>query len=155
MLHQACDVTSPLIQMREYCPDGAVDRIGHIRTQLDALQQELQSPRRGAASLGQVRAYLTARASARRAFGDAMFSDPAWDMLVQLYAHDLAQSRISLSALYIVARVPAATGQRWIRQLEHSGDVERAADPLDARKHRIQLTSSGRDKMEAYFRALG
>lgn len=155
MLHQACEVSLPLIQVSAAsCPDIS-DRISHIRFELDAIQQELQAPQPRDPNLRQVRAYVAARANARSAFGEQMFSDPAWDMLVQLYAHDLAQRRITLSKLCAVARVATATGQRWIRQLEHSGHVERAADPLDARKCRIQLTYSGRAEMEAYFRALG
>ena len=155
MLHQACDVSTLLIQMPADPDSDVFDRIGHIRNQLDAIQLELQNPEPGRDKLRQVRAYLTARANARSAFGEAMFSDPAWDMLVQLYAHDLAQQRITLSRLCAMAHVATATGQRWIRQLERTGHVKRAADPLDTRKHRIQLTSSGRVRMEAYFRALG
>ena len=155
MLHQACDVSSPFIQLPADPRGEIFDRIGQIRAELDAIQQDLQSPQPIVDELRQVRAYLAARASARRAFGEASFSDPAWDMLVQLYAHNLAQRRISLSALCAIARVPAATGQRWIRQLEDNGHVERTADPMDARKHRIQLTSSGRSKLQAYFQALG
>lgn len=155
MLHQACDVSSPFIQLPASASGDIFDRIGQIRAELDAIQQELQSPQPIVHKLRQVRAYLAARASARRAFGQATFSDPAWDMLVQLYAHDLAQRRISLSALCAIARVAAATGQRWIRQLEDNGHVQRTTDPMDARKHRVQLTSSGRSKMQAYFEALG
>lgn len=155
MLHQACDRTSALISMpADPCSDIA-DRIGHVRIELDAIHQELRNPQPGCANLRQVRAYLSARAKAREAFGEHMFSDPAWDILVHLYAHHLAQRRSTISGLCGMAGVPLATGLRWIKQLEQAGHVERAADPLDARKQRIDLTSSGRDTLQAYFDALG
>jgi DNA-binding MarR family transcriptional regulator len=154
MLHQACDVSSPLIQMPLALPLSTADRIEHIRAQLDEIQEELRHQGADQCRLQQVRAYLAARRGARQAFGAATFSDPAWDMLVQLYAHHLAQQSIALSKLCQAAHVPTATGQRWIKYLEQTGHVARKADKHDNRRQWLALTDSGLNKMEAYFRTL-
>lgn len=154
MLCQACDAeTARLYAAPSDHPDFAT-RIATIRTQLEAMSAELSAPAPTEPDLGRVQCYLRARTNARGAFGTAVISDPAFDMLVQLYACELAQQRIAMSRLCALAHVPTATGQRWLKVLEDSGQVEREADPLDARRIRIRLTRQGSDSMRAFFDTL-
>ena len=104
--------------------------------------------------LAQVRSYIQARAEARRNFGKEIFSDPAWDMLVQLYASQLSQHRIALSRLCGLSQVAGGTGKRWLDILETNGEIERIADPLDRRRTWVNLTPAGSSKMKAYFKAI-
>ena len=154
MLHQACDSSSAIY----ITPESAFDlpsRIDIIRGHLDALQTELADPGPSLVpELKQVRAYIRARREVRMRFGTGLFSDPAWEMLVHLYASELAQQRIAVSKLWEVASVPSATGWRWLKELERTGHVARRQDRFDARRAWVQLTRSGSQKMEDYFRSL-
>ena len=75
-------------------------------------------------------------------------------MLLELYACELGQQRISISSLCLGAAVPATTALRWITTLEQEKLVERRPDPTDGRRFFIQLTREGRDSMDSYFRTM-
>jgi DNA-binding MarR family transcriptional regulator len=98
-----------------------------------------------------IRQSLQARAQRGRFFNARLFSDPAWDMLLELYAASLAQRKLSVSRLAERTRVPLTTALRWISALEKEGVVERQADQLDARRVFILLSEQGASAMAAYF----
>ena len=98
-----------------------------------------------------LRQSLQARAQRGRFFNARLFYDPAWDMLLELYAASLAQRKLSVSRLAERTRVPLTTALRWITALEKEGAVERRPDPLDARRVFILLSEQGASAMDAYF----
>ena len=98
-----------------------------------------------------IRQCLHSRAQRGRFFNPRLFSDPAWDMLLELYAASLAQRRLSVSRLSDRAGVPMTTTLRWIAALENEGAVERQPDPLDGRRVFIMLSDKGKEHMAAYF----
>lgn len=87
-------------------------------------------------------------------FPEGLFSDPAWEILLELYAMHLEQQRVSISSVYLASSVPASTALRWIAKLEHDGLVLRTDDPLDARRSWIALTSDGVERMRSFFETL-
>lgn len=99
-----------------------------------------------------LRALLHARRRRAHFFPDDLFADPAWDILLELYAAELAQRRIATSSLCIAAGVPATTALRWIGVLEDKGLISRHDDPLDGRRVYAQLTEEALQAIEAYFR---
>jgi DNA-binding MarR family transcriptional regulator len=98
-----------------------------------------------------VRQVLAARAARRKFFASELFSDPAWDFLLELYAFNLEQRRISVSKLSVTAAVPKTTALRWIEKLEADGLIERSADPLDARRAWVSISAQAVAKMQAYL----
>lgn len=101
-----------------------------------------------------VRGLLQARRNRDRFFTSELFADPAWDMLLELYAAALGQFKISVSTLCVGAAVPATTALRWIKQLEDEGLVDRRPDPTDGRRHFLVLSHQGIAAMNAYFRTV-
>lgn len=101
-----------------------------------------------------VRSIIRARAIRRQFFEDGLFSDPAWDMLLELYALHCEGARVSVSKLSIAADVPCTTCLRWIDKLESESLAIRIADPLDARRVWIELSELGRSTMTAYLRTI-
>lgn len=83
--------------------------------------------------------------------GENLFADPAWDMLLELYANELAQQRVSVSSASDAAGVPLSTALRWMAALEERGLVARTSDPLDGRRVWISLTAHGASLMHRYF----
>lgn len=102
----------------------------------------------------QIRAMLQLRRQRDRFFDGDIFADPAWDILLELYAATLGQFRVSISNLCVGAAVPATTALRWIKQLEDQGLIERRADPTDGRRHFVMLSHKGLGAMNAYFRTV-
>lgn len=98
-----------------------------------------------------VRMIIRNRRLREEAVGSKLFSDPAWDMMLDLYAAHLDRKRVSVSSLCIASAVPSSTALRWIGLLADQGLVERVEDHLDGRRIWVQLTALGQQRMRDYF----
>jgi DNA-binding MarR family transcriptional regulator len=105
-------------------------------------------PSKDAAAL--VKGLIRARDQRTKFFPRSLFSEPAWEILLELYAAEVAQRRVSVSQLCVTAGLSATTGLRWLSTLEAIRLVIRVADPLDARRSFVSLTSEGRRSMESF-----
>lgn len=101
-----------------------------------------------------VRRVIAARAARRQFFGSDLFADPAWDILLELYALESEQRRTSVSKLCIAAAVPPTTALRWIDRLHTDGLIVRSADHLDGRRVWVSISPSGLNAMKSYLKEL-
>ncbi|MEH3046472.1 winged helix DNA-binding protein [Sphingomonas adhaesiva] len=101
-----------------------------------------------------VRDVLRARRLRDRFFGDGLFEDPAWDILLDLFAARLEGARVSVSSLCIAAAVAPTTALRWIGKLTAARLLERAPDPADRRRAFVALSEEAAIAMERYLAAL-
>ena len=101
-----------------------------------------------------VRRILKARRARSKFFDAELFADPAWDMLLELYAAECGQQRISVTSLCVASNVPATTALRWIRALEKRKLLKKVSDPRDGRRFFVSLTAEGFDAMAAYFESV-
>lgn len=101
-----------------------------------------------------VRRMLRQRRMREQYFPADLFADPAWDMLLDLYAARLERQPVSVSSLCIAAAVPATTALRWIKTMTDAGLFVREADPLDGRRIFIGLAEAAVDALARYFEAL-
>lgn len=101
-----------------------------------------------------VRTVIRQRRLRDELFDAELFADPAWDMLLDLYAARLDRTRVSVSSLCIAAAVPATTALRWIKTLTETGLFERKADLHDARRIFVQLSDEATTGMHRYFARL-
>lgn len=106
-------------------------------------------------SVDVVRSVIRARRLRSRYFEEALFGDPAWDMLLDLLQAELAQHRVPVSSLCIAAAVPATTALRWIKSMTDTGLFVRRADPHDGRRVFVELSPGASAAMRAYFAELG
>ncbi len=102
----------------------------------------------------EVRDVIRARRMRAAFFPGDLFADPAWDMLLDLFAAELEDRRVSVSSLCIAAAVPGTTALRWIGSMVESGLFERYADAQDRRRAFISLSPKARDGMGRYFHAV-
>src|SRR5688572_4851735 len=58
-------------------------------------------------------------------FDSALFAEPAWDMMLDLFINKVRGARVSTTSLCLAAGVPHATGIRWIRTLREHGLLRR------------------------------
>ena len=86
--------------------------------------------------------------------GDDLFGEPAWDILLELYAAGQGQQRLSISGACVVSGVPPTTALRWIEKLEREGWVGRTADPLDRRRFWVHLTDRASNVIRTYLEGL-
>ena len=98
-----------------------------------------------------VRRAIDERRNRDKFFSKNLFADPAWDMLLELYAAELGQIRVATARLCAGAAVPPTTALRWISTLAREGLIDRHSDPVDARRIFVRLSAKGMSAMEAYF----
>jgi DNA-binding MarR family transcriptional regulator len=94
---------------------------------------------------------IKARRARAKHFSGDLFADPAWDILLELYAAELGQRRICVSSVCAGAAVPQTTALRWIKVLEAKGLIHRTEDRFDHRRHHLSLSAQASASMTAYF----
>jgi DNA-binding MarR family transcriptional regulator len=132
-----------------------LDRLqGHIdqlRTQLTSERNARAGELDAAAVERLVRAILRARRRREAMFGADLFGEPSWDLLLELYAAELAQHKISVSSACLASAVAPTTALRWISKLERDGWIRREADPRDRRRYWLFLTPQGVSAMRSFL----
>ena len=81
----------------------------------------------------------------------ALFAEPAWDMLLELYSADVEGCEVPTSSLCIASTAASTTALRYIEMLERTGLIERRPSPRDNRVTLIRLSAQGRTSMAAYL----
>lgn len=113
----------------------------------------LQSASTLAVSAGEVRAMIRARRLRDRYLPPELFGEPAWDMLLDLFAARIERTKVAVSSLCIAAAVPPTTALRTIRAMTDQGLFARIADPADKRRVFIELTEASAAAMQSYVAA--
>lgn len=81
-------------------------------------------------------------------FGENLFSDPAWDILLELYAARLGERNMLLPELARATDTPLSTTRRWISALEARGLVKVTSGVTDAASDQVDLTPEAASKLE-------
>jgi DNA-binding MarR family transcriptional regulator len=87
-------------------------------------------------------------------FPPRLFGEPAWDILLDLYAAETEGDAIDVSSACLAAAVPQTTALRYIARLETAGLVLRTRVETDRRRSLLTLTKSGRATVESVLVAL-
>ncbi len=124
-----------------------------LRTRFEKLANHLQG-RKIQVSAEEVNFVIKARSLRFDLFAWGLFAEPAWDMLLHLYAKHLARERVAVTKLCTASGVPPTTALRHIGHLERQGLVIRKPDPLDSRRIWVELSAAGSDSMQRYFQQL-
>lgn len=125
-------------------PSGLEDRRRDFRSEADG----------GMIAPAEIRRAIRARRLRDQFFGDGLFEDPAWDMLLDLFAADLEGAQVSVSSLCIAAAVAPTTALRWIGRLTEAGLFDRLPDPADRRRAFLTLSPRARQAMRGYWQAM-
>lgn len=108
-----------------------------------------------AADIGarEIRNVIRARRLRDQVFGGGLFEDPAWDMLLDLFAAELERAQVSVSSLCIAASVAPTTALRWIARMTEAGLFVRQPDPFDRRRAFMALSHRASTGMHDYVAA--
>jgi DNA-binding MarR family transcriptional regulator len=101
----------------------------------------------------ELRTHIRLRRMRDRFFGDDLFADPAWDMLLDLKAAKLERVKVAASSLCLAAAVPSTTALRWIKVMCENGIFVRVNDPEDGRRVFVELSDGAAARMAAYLSA--
>lgn len=97
-----------------------------------------------------LRALIAARTDRDSIFDSNLFSDPSWDMLLDLALAEASGRAISVTSLCIASRAPTTTALRRIDELQAAGLIERVPDQEDRRRIVVKLTEIGRTRMHEF-----
>jgi DNA-binding MarR family transcriptional regulator len=97
------------------------------------------------------RAILRARRRRCKMFNPSMFGEPAWDMMLTLYASMTDGPRLSVGRLSSLSGAAPTTALRWLDYLEMERLVVRESNPDDRRSDFVDLTDKGRSAIEQYL----
>jgi len=97
-----------------------------------------------------LRALVAARADRESIFESGLFSDPAWDMLLDLALAEASDRAISVTSLCLASGAPTTTALRRIDDLQEAKLIERMPDQTDRRRIMVQLTEGGRARMQEF-----
>ena len=132
-----------------------IQQIRNAGNKLDELANAASSfipvHRNPAALEATIRRVLTIRRMRTRIFNQKIFGEPAWDILLELYAARLGSKREYISSLCIASGAPPTTALRWINSLEECRLIRRHSDPNDGRRSFMELTKNGLGAMERFF----
>ena len=84
-------------------------------------------------------------------FDNKLFGEPAWDILLDLYAAAENGRPVYVTDACVAADAPLTTALRWISVLENAGLIVREADKADARRILVRLSADGRFRMDQFF----
>ena len=96
-------------------------------------------------------AIMNERARRSEYFPAELFGEPAWDILLELYAAQAAQPRQTSPQIAKEATFPTTTTLRWLKALDAVGFVDRQPDPLDGRRVFLSLTPKAQFAMRSYL----
>lgn len=105
-------------------------------------------------SADRVRNAIRSRRMREKYFRADYFADPAWDMLLDLFAAEIDDHRVPVSSLCIAAAMPATTALRWMKTLTDAGIFVRRSDPRDGRRVFVELSADASLAMRRYFTEL-
>ena len=81
--------------------------------------------------------------------GADLFRDPAWDMLLELYAAHQRGETVPVNSLCYASGTPPTTALRHIKRMREHGLVERVGDSDDERRVRLRPTAKAVAGVEA------
>ncbi len=98
-----------------------------------------------------LRAILRWRGERRRLFGDEMFAEPCWEILLELARARFADTSQSIKSLCLVAGIPETTAARRIDDLVRAGLIVRKSDPGDRRRVLVTISDQGAQRVADYL----
>lgn len=97
-----------------------------------------------------VKFIIKSRTNRKNFFPPRLFSDPAWDMLLRLYAGAVDRQTLPLTVLAEAAEIGLPAAARWVEVLEAEDLIAREASP-DEDYEEFALSERGWFAMDSYF----
>jgi DNA-binding MarR family transcriptional regulator len=125
-----------------------------LRRILNAIELEETAGRQGRTDpdmLAFARRMINERYRRFQFFDGHLFSDPAWDIMLELFVAEIEMREVPVTNLCFTSNVPDTTVLRWIKTLCHEELVVRHKDKVDKRRVLVQLTRPAAEAMRRYM----
>ena len=99
----------------------------------------------------QIQLLLRLRRAREPSLGRNLFSDPAWDVLLQLYAFHIRGCQVSVPELSLAIGTPESITARWITALQENGLVGCRQNKDQPSQLWVALTTAGAMKMKRFL----
>lgn len=87
-------------------------------------------------------------------FPAGMFGEPAWDILLDLFASAEEGRDVSVSSACVAAAVPPTTALRYLQIMERQALIERQPSTADARVCYLRLSAETRERLALMLRRM-
>lgn len=131
--------------------ESLMQLVRKLRAELDEIVERHERERKSEIKSSVVRGVLAARKRRLNYFPERIFEEPAWEILLELFASELEGEPISISSACSASNAAASTSLRWFRMLEKEGLVRIKEDTKDRRRKWAQLAPRGRSALRRYF----
>jgi CheY-like chemotaxis protein len=84
-------------------------------------------------------------------FPSELFSDPCWEMLLDLYDSQLAGQQATVTSLSAASGASSTTAWRRLSTLQEHGLIQRLEDPDDKRRAIVRLSKTGLMAIENFL----
>jgi len=130
-------------------PTGDIEALGRVIDVLKAGQQRRADPHLPVPSnlVELAETIYRFRRGRDAVFDELAFSDPSWDILLDLFIADGRGKKISVSSACIGAASPSTTAIRHMSNLVALELVRRVQSEQDARVVKVELTPKGKEKV--------
>ena len=98
--------------------------------------------------------YLKLRSQRDAIAGPSLLSDPAWDMLLDLFVGHITGRDVSVTSACLASRRPATTSLRYIERMAKQGLIRREKDCNDNRKVYLRMTEKALRAVAKWIDAL-
>jgi DNA-binding MarR family transcriptional regulator len=133
-------LVSDIADRRELDPSEVIDRLEHGVAAEGAGQGAPPAITEGIRMGEYVERMRRLRLKRNEVIGAQLFRDPAWDILLDLFASHERGERVSVIALALASGVPQSTALRTIQRLEEKGLIVREGDPDDLRRSWVRAS---------------
>jgi DNA-binding MarR family transcriptional regulator len=129
----------------------AQDAMRLLNILASSLAQDIHPMNDRAALVDAARRSITRRKLRTAIFPDAIFGEPAWDMLLELYARGSDNEPDVQNLLAELSGIPTTTAIRWMDYLEEQQLIRRDVHPFNGQHPVIRLTEKAKAIMDCYF----
>lgn len=146
----------PANQLRQLASDDLSQRFAKFANLMMRLLEQVETSTSSAAvsesdsneaAIAKLKRIVVGRTVRNRIFGQDLFADPAWDMMLDLAIAMAENRRISISSLCIAANVPTTTALRHIKAMKDDGYLIIVGDPEDGRRKHVMLSENAYEMM--------
>lgn len=124
-------------------PEAGAMRLDQLITQ-EPIQTELSERE---VALLNAKLLIAMHRLRERAFGTDLFSDPAWNVLIELYVALAEGVQVSVGNAGIASGLPLTSALRLCHQLQQRKIVVRERDPFDRRRVLLRLSDETYDAL--------
>jgi DNA-binding MarR family transcriptional regulator len=132
-------LVSDIADQREIDPSEVIDRLEH-GVAAEGAGRAPPAVTEGIRMGEYVERMRRLRLKRNEVIGAQLFRDPAWDILLDLFASHERGERVSVIALALASGVPQSTALRTIQRLEEKGLIVREGDPDDLRRSWVRAS---------------